>query len=422
MNRRAVGGDRGAPINDADPVPPERSAGQRRKRCVGIHQVLGRLREASRALRIAVAIVAVMLVGVCVGLTVIVIGGAGQQKPVAAVPIPPEYLPMLTSAASSCPTLSATRLAGQIVAASGFDPGAAGDNGGQGLAGLTMATWQQWAPSPAAQRSEPSDNIIALAHDMCDLVGQLRAAAVPGDGWRAALAAFHSGLAAVVAAGGIPADASDYVDRVISYADWYAGRPEFGGPSPSAAPSTTSPPVQPTPILIPTPTTVPIAPSPVADSPPKNVPSTTTTSHAPPPPADLAAGKPVTSSGYTDVYREKNVNDGDPNTYWESTNNAFPQWLQVDLGGANQVPRFVLQVPPLPLWLQRTQTIQITGSLDGTNYFNIVGPANYSFDPVNANAVKVKFTPTIARYLRLTFTANTGPPAGQLSQWQVYAS
>ena len=24
--------------------------------------------------------------------------------------------------------------------------------------------------------------------------------------------------------------------------------------------------------------------------------------------------------------------DGDANTYWESANNAFPQWVQVDLG------------------------------------------------------------------------------------------
>ena len=24
--------------------------------------------------------------------------------------------------------------------------------------------------------------------------------------------------------------------------------------------------------------------------------------------------------------------DGDTNSYWESTDNAFPQWFQVDLG------------------------------------------------------------------------------------------
>ena len=26
-----------------------------------------------------------------------------------------------------------------------------------------------------------------------------------------------------------------------------------------------------------------------------------------------------------------NAVDGDANTYWESANNAFPQWVQVDL-------------------------------------------------------------------------------------------
>jgi F5/8 type C domain/Transglycosylase SLT domain len=385
---------------------------------VRILPVLGRPRGASRARGMAIAVVALALAGVCAALATDGIDRAGAQEANAAVPVPPAYLPTLISAAASCPSLSPPRLAGQIMATSAFDPNAASANGGQGLAGLTAATWKKWVPSPTAQRSNPSDNIVALAHDMCDLVGQLRAAAVTGDGWWAALAAFHSGIASVVAAGGVPAAASGYVDRVIGYANWYAGRPEFVEPTRPAAPSPTSPSVRPSP----TATAASIAPTPDAAKPATTVPPAPTTTGVPAPPPDLAAGRPMTSSGFTDVYPEKNANDGDPDTYWESSNNAFPQWLQVDLGQASQVSRFLLQVPPLPLWLQRTQTIQITGSMDGSNYFVIVGPAGYSFDPVNANAVQVRFTPTTARYLRLTFTANTDWPAGQLSQWQVYAS
>jgi len=35
-----------------------------------------------------------------------------------------------------------------------------------------------------------------------------------------------------------------------------------------------------------------------------------------------------------------------PSTYWESTNNAFPQWLQVDLGAAKSISRIVLDSAP----------------------------------------------------------------------------
>ena len=34
------------------------------------------------------------------------------------------------------------------------------------------------------------------------------------------------------------------------------------------------------------------------------------------------------------MYVPANAVDGDAATYWESVNNAFPQWLQVDLGAA----------------------------------------------------------------------------------------
>ncbi|MET9357807.1 hypothetical protein ABZY14_33350 [Streptomyces sp. NPDC006617] len=37
--------------------------------------------------------------------------------------------------------------------------------------------------------------------------------------------------------------------------------------------------------------------------------------------------------------------DGSPNTYRESTNHSFPQWLQVDLGAAHGIGRTVLALP-----------------------------------------------------------------------------
>ncbi|BCJ35859.1 mycodextranase [Actinocatenispora thailandica] len=142
----------------------------------------------------------------------------------------------------------------------------------------------------------------------------------------------------------------------------------------------------------------------------------------PPPDGNLAAGRPVTASGHTDVYTPGNAVDGDAGSYWESIDNAFPQWLQVDLGAATSVSRIVLKLPPSTAWAARTQTLSVTGSTDGSSFDTVVGSAGYRFDPATGNQVTIAFDPANVRYLRLTFTANTGWPAGQASEFEVYAS
>ncbi|MEV0406184.1 choice-of-anchor D domain-containing protein [Actinoallomurus sp. NPDC050550] len=135
---------------------------------------------------------------------------------------------------------------------------------------------------------------------------------------------------------------------------------------------------------------------------------------------DLAAGKPTSESSHTDVYPSSNVTDNDQNTYWESANNAFPQWVQVDLGSAQSASRIVLQLPAS--WGARTQTLSILGSSDGTNFTTIKSSANYTFDPASNNTVTIPITATTQRYWRLNLTANTGWPAGQVAGFQVWNS
>ncbi|MCL2555360.1 MAG: choice-of-anchor D domain-containing protein, partial [Actinomycetia bacterium] len=60
---------------------------------------------------------------------------------------------------------------------------------------------------------------------------------------------------------------------------------------------------------------------------------------------NLAAGKATSESSHNDVYPSSHVTDGDQNSYWESANNAFPQWVQVDLGSAQSAGKVVLQLP-----------------------------------------------------------------------------
>jgi hypothetical protein len=137
---------------------------------------------------------------------------------------------------------------------------------------------------------------------------------------------------------------------------------------------------------------------------------------------NLALNQPVTASGYTQGYVPANAVDGNTSTYWESTDNAFPQWIQVDLGSATSVSRIVMDLPPSTAWGTRTQTVTVQGSTDGTNYTTLAASAGYTFNPATGNTATITFPATTDRYIKLTFTANTGWPAGQLSELQIFTS
>ncbi|MFD8810357.1 discoidin domain-containing protein, partial [Streptomyces sp. NPDC059627] len=141
----------------------------------------------------------------------------------------------------------------------------------------------------------------------------------------------------------------------------------------------------------------------------------------PDPNRNLAKGRPATATGSQDVYTPGKAVDGDANSYWESTNNAFPQSLTVDLGSAYAARRLVLKLPPSSAWSARTQTVTVLGSTDGSNYSTVVGSTGYRFDPATGNTVTVPLpSSTNLRYLRLTVTANNGWPAGQFSEVEAY--
>ncbi|MET7616729.1 discoidin domain-containing protein [Streptomyces sp. NPDC005408] len=156
------------------------------------------------------------------------------------------------------------------------------------------------------------------------------------------------------------------------------------------------------------------------DPSPSPDPSTT-----PPPDPDrnLAAGRPATATGSVDVYTPGKAVDGDAGSYWESTNNAFPQSLTVDLGGASEVTRLVLKLPPPAAWQARTQTLAVLGSADGSSWSTLLAATGYRFDPATGNTVTVRLPAgTSTRHLRLTVTANTGWPAAQFSEVEAYRS
>lgn len=145
-----------------------------------------------------------------------------------------------------------------------------------------------------------------------------------------------------------------------------------------------------------------------------------------PPPdqnANLAKGRPATATGSQDVYTPGRAVDGDANSYWESSNNAFPQAITVDLGSTQAVRRVVLKLPPSSAWGARTQTLSVLGSTNDSSFSTVTGSQGCRFDPASGNTVTIALPAgTGLRYLRLDVTANTGWSAAQFSEVEAYLS
>ncbi len=133
---------------------------------------------------------------------------------------------------------------------------------------------------------------------------------------------------------------------------------------------------------------------------------------------NLALGKTLTASSFTQVYGPGNANDGNKATYWESNNNAFPQWIQADLGSSVGVNQVVLRLPDG--WGARDQTLKVQGSTNNSAFTDLTASKAYTFNSAGANSVTISFDTTTQRYVRILITANSQQPGGQLSELEVY--
>ena len=137
---------------------------------------------------------------------------------------------------------------------------------------------------------------------------------------------------------------------------------------------------------------------------------------------NLALNQPATASSSYQGYVASNVTDGNASTYWESTDGAgYPQTVTVDLGSAQSIGSVTLDLPPAAAWSTRTETLSVLGSTDDTTFTQLVASAGYTFNPSAGNTVTISLpSGTSARYVQLNFTGNTGWPAAQLSELEVF--
>ncbi|MGW0872758.1 discoidin domain-containing protein [Streptomyces sp. NPDC002740] len=133
---------------------------------------------------------------------------------------------------------------------------------------------------------------------------------------------------------------------------------------------------------------------------------------------NLARGRTLTASSHTETYVPANAADGNKASYWESRNNELPQWIRADLGSSLGVDRVVLKLPDG--WGARTQTLKIQGSANGTDFTDLTASRAYQFAPADGNTVTITFDTATTRHVQVLVTANTGRPAAQLSELEVY--
>jgi hypothetical protein len=137
---------------------------------------------------------------------------------------------------------------------------------------------------------------------------------------------------------------------------------------------------------------------------------------------NLAQGKAITASSSLSAYPISNANDGNTSTYWESVDGSgWPQTVTVDLGSATSISRIVLALPPFSDWGTRTQTLSVLGSTTGKTYSTMVASASYTFVWSSGDSITITLPArTSARFVRLSFTGNTGWPAAQISEFEIF--
>jgi len=140
------------------------------------------------------------------------------------------------------------------------------------------------------------------------------------------------------------------------------------------------------------------------------------------PTGNLAPAGSLTASSAVSGFPASNANDGNTSTYWESSDGAgFPQTLTANLGQSYPLGSVTLTLPPSTAWGTRTETLSVLGSTNGSSYTTLVPSAGYTFNPSTGNTVSFSLPAgTDDQYLELDFSGNTGWPAAQISEFEIF--
>lgn len=125
---------------------------------------------------------------------------------------------------------------------------------------------------------------------------------------------------------------------------------------------------------------------------------------------NYALNKMIQSGAHTDVYVNKNVNDGKTDTYWESK--GFPAEMVIDLAGTYNVKTVAVCLNPSSIWEPRIQEIAVWVSLDGETFTEVAAAEKYQFDPATGNRIRIDFDAADAAFVKVIFTLNSSSRTG----------
>ncbi len=137
---------------------------------------------------------------------------------------------------------------------------------------------------------------------------------------------------------------------------------------------------------------------------------------------NIALGKKATSDSFTQSYTARKVTDGIATgvSYWEGKPKSYPNIITLDLEEGYTIHTLRICLSPMSIWGKRTQDLSVSISSDNETFTEIVPTKQYTFDPDRGNEVQIKLDNIEARYVQLTFTANSGAAAGQIAEFEVY--
>lgn len=136
---------------------------------------------------------------------------------------------------------------------------------------------------------------------------------------------------------------------------------------------------------------------------------------------NLALGAPIVVNNKIYDFVGSKAADGDINTYWEGAANKYPNTIQVDLVNARDLDIAVLKLNPQKIWGKRVQTFTVEISDNGNDFTTLIPETDYEFNPLTNNNTVVISLNTKTRYIRFSFSKNTGANAGQIAEIEVYA-
>lgn len=160
------------------------------------------------------------------------ISGEGLGDSLAEGSVPPEFVPWIERAGSICPQIRPSLLASQLAAENGFRHGAdapVSEAGAGGPAQFMPGTWATYGKDydgdGRVDVNSIGDAVMAQGHYMCTIAATIDEwiddgkVSAPNGRTELYLAGYNAGEGAVLASGGFPTGATDYVVQTRPYAD-----------------------------------------------------------------------------------------------------------------------------------------------------------------------------------------------------------